>query len=206
MESRLACKVTRKIELSEAGFNLSRARRAVKRALAKAPALALFAAGVAFAGASLQTTVKAVDLCKFAPFVDWPPGAMGPPRTPFVLCIVGKDPFGSVLDRAVVGQQVGDHPILVRRMTIASPDPPCQIMFLGGSPTQPIADALRLEQNAPVLTVTDGSNPAGVIDFVLDRGRVRFRIDEAAAAAHGLTIRAQLLNLATSVTPRPRAH
>ncbi|HEX4739834.1 MAG TPA: YfiR family protein [Caulobacteraceae bacterium] len=183
-----------------------RARRALKRALARAPALALFAAGITFADSSLETTVKAVDLCKFAPFVDWPPGAIGPPHTPVVLCIVGNDPFGSVLDRAVARQQVGDHPILVRRMTVAPPNPPCQIMFLGGSPTQPIADALRLEQNAPVLTVTDGSNPAGVIDFVVDQGRVRFRIDEAAAAAHGLMIRAQLLNLATSVTPRPRAH
>jgi YfiR/HmsC-like len=184
-----------------------RARQALKRALARAPALALalVAAGMTCAG-SLDTTVKAVDLCKFAPFVDWPPDAIGPAHAPVVLCVVGNDPFGSVLDRAVARQQVGDHPILVRRMAVALPNPPCQIMFLGGSPTQPIAEALRLEQSAPVLTVTDGSNPAGIIDFVVERGRVRFRIDEAAAAAHGLTIRAQLLKLATSVTPRPRAH
>jgi hypothetical protein len=31
---------------------------------------------------------------------------------------------------------------------------------------------------------------------------VKFRIDDAAAAEHGLTIRSQLLNLAVSVTPR----
>lgn len=171
-----------------------------------APLLAVVASGVALADTSLEVTVKALDLYKFAPFVDWPPGALGPPNTPFVVCVVGADPFGGVLDRAVAGQQIGDHPIVVRRMAVAPPAAPCQIMFLGGSSAQPIADALQLERNAPILTVTDGSRPAGVIDFVLDQGRVRFRIDEAAAAEHGLTIRSQLLKLATSVTPRRRAH
>lgn len=167
-----------------------------------APALAAVAAGVALADASLEITVKALDLYKFAPFVDWPPGAIGPPHSPFVLCVVGTDPFGAVLDSAVMGQEIGGHPIVVRRMAVASSNPPCQIMFLGGSPSQSVGEALRIEQTAPVLTVTDGSQPAGVIDFVLHRGRVRFRIDVAAAAAHGLTIRSQLLDLAVSVTPK----
>jgi YfiR/HmsC-like len=178
------------------------ARRSLKRALRNAPALAAVAAGVTMADASLETTVKALDLFKFAPFVDWPPSALGPPHSPFAICVVGKDPFGNVLDRAVAGQQVGDHPIVVRRMAVAAPDPPCQIMFLAGSAAQPVRDALRLEQSAPVLTVTDGSHSPGVIDFVLDEGRVKFRIDDESAAEHGLTIRSQLLNLATSVTPR----
>jgi hypothetical protein len=52
-----------------------------------------------------------------------------------------------------------------------------------------------------VLTVTDrGSGAAGgMIQFVMQAGRVRFQIDEGAARANGLTISSKLLELAIAV-------
>lgn len=171
--------------------------------------LVILCSSLALAGTAraepLVVAVKATFLYKFAPFVDWPPAALGPPGGPFAICVVGHDPFGDMLDRAITGQRLGDHPIVVRRMATVSADTPCQILFVGGSPAQPVKDVLKLEQSAPVLTVTDESTTPGVIDFVPDPNRVRFRINDEAAAEHGLTIRAQLLNLATSVTPRKAA-
>ncbi len=167
-------------------------------------AVAILAAGAppAVADTPLELAVKATFLYKFAPFVDWPAAALGPPGSPMAICVVGKDPFDGLLDRAVAGQRLGDHPLVVRRMAVATPKAPCPIMFVGGSTAQPVREALRLEEGTPVLTITDESATPGVIDFVVDDGRVRFRIDDRAAAGNGLTIRAQLLNLATSVTPR----
>jgi len=62
-----------------------------------------FAAAPTHAQDSLETAVKATYLYKFAPFVTWPqrPG-------PFVICVVGRDPFGPVLDQAVAGQRAGE--------------------------------------------------------------------------------------------------
>jgi hypothetical protein len=156
----------------------------------------------ALAQPDLELAVKATYLVKLAPFVDWPTAASGEATSPLAICVAGRDPFGALLDRAAAGQKIADHPLVVRRIAAVTPDPPCQILFLGGSATQSVRGGLQVVREAPVLTVTDGAASPGVIDFVLDQGHVKFRIDDAAAAEHGLTIRSQLLNLAVSVTPR----
>jgi hypothetical protein len=56
-----------------------------------------------------------------------------------------------------------------------------------------------------VLTVTDSARdePArGIINFLIQNNRVRFEIDNGAAAESGLTISSKLLSLAVSVKPR----
>jgi hypothetical protein len=42
----------------------------------------------------------------------------------------------------------------------------------------------------------------GIIEFVIENNRVRFNIDDQAAAANGLVISSQLLNLARNVRVR----
>jgi hypothetical protein len=94
--------------------------------------------------------------------------------------------------------------MVVRRFPRANRDPGCQIMYVGGSPGQSVRDALAIVKGAPVLTVTDGGDAAGVIEFAIDKGRVRFRVDDESAADNGLTINSRLLGLAISVRHRAR--
>jgi hypothetical protein len=183
-------------------------RTAPKRALRRlswlvAAGLALGCPFGAQAQESLETAVKAAYLYKFAPFVDWPAAAAAHAAgAPFTICVIGADPFGPVLDRAVAGQKVGDRPIAVRRLAAAAHDSPCDIAFLGGSRAQSVKDELTVLHGAPVLTITDGGTAPGVVDFALTQGRVRFRVDDQAAAEDGLTISSKLLSLAVSVRPR----
>jgi hypothetical protein len=56
-----------------------------------------------------------------------------------------------------------------------------------------------------VLTITDSARNArakGIVHFVLRDNRVRFEIDEQAAAENGLVISSKVLGLAISVRPR----
>ena len=168
--------------------------------LALAAALAALPA-TAPAADSLETAVKATYLYKFAPFVDWPADAFASPAAPFLICVVGKDPFGSVLDRAVAGQKAGARPFAVRRMAEADRSAGCQILYAGGDKAA-VRQALEAVRGAPVLTVTDGSGAEGIVDFAIDRGRVLFRIDDEAAAQNRLTISSKLMSLALSVKPR----
>ncbi len=153
---------------------------------------------------SLEPAVKATYLYKLAPFVDWPRGAF---RTEsLVICVIGDDPFGAVLDRAVAGQAFRGRPILIRRFAIARGGEDCQIMFIGGSQTQTVAQALQAVHGEPVLTVTDGQRNRGVVDFARVDGRVRFRIDAQTAAQDHLGISSKLLSLAVAVNgSRPGA-
>jgi hypothetical protein len=149
---------------------------------------------------SLATAVKASYLAKFAPFVVWPADTSG--TGSFTICVVGKDPFGGILDRAVSGQLIVGRPATVLRLATVQARSPCRIAFLGGSRAQGVKDALSALRGTPVLTVTEGGGAPGIIDFAIVDGRVRFRVDDEAAAENGLGISSKLLSLALTVRPR----
>ena len=159
-------------------------------------------AAAAGAGPPLELEVKAAYLAKFAPFVVWPQTAFASPSAPLVLCVQGDDPFGRVLDRLTQGQNVGHHPVVVRRMARLTPDSGCQIAYLAGSPAQSQADALHVVNGRPVLTVTDADGSGGgrgIVRLVLIDGRVRFMVDAGRAGQSGLSISSKLLALAADV-------
>jgi hypothetical protein len=145
--------------------------------------------------------IKAAFLYKFGAYVEWPASAFPTAASPLTVCVVGHDPFGDVLDRAVQGQTIGDRPIAVRRAATAAGAAGCQIAFVGGSREQPPAETLKALAGTPVLTVTDGPAGAGrgAIHFVVIDNRVRFVIDLRTAVASGLTVSSKLLNLAAEV-------
>ena len=174
------------------------------RRSAAALAACLVAATTAAANPPLEVEVKAAYLAKFAPFVVWPQTAFAGPSAPLVLCVQGDDPFGGTLDRLVRGQNVGAHPVIVRRMPRLASDSGCQIAYLAGSAAQSQAEALRAATGQPVLTVTDAdgdadSNGKGIVRLVLIDGRVRFMIDAGRAGQSGLAISSKLLALAAEV-------
>jgi tRNA threonylcarbamoyladenosine modification (KEOPS) complex Pcc1 subunit len=167
-------------------------------------ALAATAAPPRARAATLEYPVKAAFLYKFAPFVEWPPRAFGTGAAPLTLCVVGFDPFGATLDKAIDGQRVGARPLVARRMETIGAGSGCHIAYLGGSKAQSVSDGLAALQGAPVLTVTDQSmgSARGAVHFVIKDNRVRFHIDDADAAAHGVSISSKLLRLALSVRLR----
>jgi hypothetical protein len=121
-----------------------------------------------------------------------------------VLCIFGRDPFGTLLDQAARSQGVDGHPIIVRRLAGGAATRGCHLAFVGGSPQQPTGQMLAALGGQPVLTITDSrSGPQrGIIHFALVSGRVRFFIDEGAAAKRGMSISSRLLGLAVAVRTR----
>lgn len=155
--------------------------------------------------ASLEFAVKAAFLTKFVPFVDWPGGAFFAPDGTVHICVAGRDPFGDLLNRVADHQLIAGHPVVVLHLTVVSRDNGCQILFAGGSREQSVADMLAVERGTPVLTMTDDGLDApsrGIINFVIQDNRVRFEIDDRAAAQNGLTISSKLLSLAVRVVGR----
>lgn len=167
--------------------------------------LGAFACLVTAQAESLATAVKAAYLSKFPLYVDWPAAVLSPSVHELHLCIAGPDPFGATLDAAVSGQRVAERPLVVRRLKTVTRDAGCHILFIGGSDGER-AQALSSLRGSAVLTITDAPGAeagVGIINFVVKDDRVRFDIDEAAAAASGIAISAKLLNLALNVRRRP---
>jgi len=156
--------------------------------------------------AALALAVKAAFLYKFEPFVTWPAQAFPAPDSPFNLCVIGADPFGAVLDRAVDGQETAGHRVAVVRLTLLSRDAHCQMLYIAPAASPAARELEAAVDGTPVLTVTDSiGDPSakGMINFVIVDNRVRFEIDDAAAKRSGLQISSKLLSLAVSVRPAP---
>jgi len=142
-------------------------------------------------------SVEAAFLPRFVRYVTWPPAAMPRGGNPFVLCVIGSDPFGSQLDQASASQLVDGRHIVVRRLPSTAQAGDCQVAFIAANRLDELSDFA----GRPVLTVTDGgaSGPRGIIHFVVVGGRVRFFIDQAQAERRHLNISSRLLALALGV-------
>lgn len=151
-----------------------------------------------------EAAVKAAFLPKFARYVEWPAGAHPGPGQPFHLCVVGRDPFGRLLDQAAAGETIDGRAVQVHRMAAVPDEIPCHLAFVHGANPAETGRLLNALRRAPVLTITDSraGAPRGMIHFTVAGGRVRFFIDEAAASQQGLTISSRLLALALGVRQR----
>jgi hypothetical protein len=149
----------------------------------------------------LELAVKATYLAKLSPFVEWPGATVQFPDGVFPICIVGPDPFGSLVDRAAGGQTVAGRPVVVRRLDSIAGDSPCALAFIAiNNPA--VIEAI---QGRPILTVTDQASDVrmkGIINFIVRDNRVRLEIDDIAAARSGLGISSKLLSLAASLRSR----
>lgn len=146
--------------------------------------------------ASLEYSVKANYLVRFAAFVEWPRRAFANDRSPVVICVAGRDPFDGALDRAARAQTAHGRPLAVRRPATAETAAGCHILYVGQG-----GEGLAPDGPRAILLVTDAPAPVerGMIHFVISDGRVRFHIDLQAASRSGLSISSRLLNLALSV-------
>src|SRR5262245_46212858 len=77
--------------------------------------------------------VKAVFLYNFTQFIDWPDAAFKSPDAPFVIGIIGDDPFGSYLDEAVAGEKIGMHPILIKRFNDLRSVAGCHMLYVNAT-------------------------------------------------------------------------
>ncbi len=60
--------------------------------------------------------MKAAFIFNFTQFIEWPLSSTSN-NSPFVIGILGKDPFGSYIDEIIENEKIMDHPIVVQRYT-----------------------------------------------------------------------------------------
>jgi hypothetical protein len=158
--------------------------------------------GSAAAGALSEYQVKAVFLFNFSQFVSWPPEAFADPKAPFVIAVLGRDPFGTNLDEVVRGETVNGRPLVVRRFGSVADIDVCNILFIDRTESPRVDAILAMLNHRGTLTVSDfeGSPQRGVmIRFIIEKNRIRLRIDLDSARAARLTISSKLLRPAEIV-------
>ncbi len=157
--------------------------------------LALLLSMAARATAPDEYQVEAVFLLHFTQFVEWPAEAFPAANTPFVIGVLGQDPFGHALDEAVRGETVNGHPLVVKRFAAAAELSPCQILFIDRSAVNQADRVIGSLMHTGTLTVTNFEVPApadSIIRFLNEDQRIRLRINVDYARSAGLTISSKL--------------
>ena len=147
--------------------------------------------GAASVSEALEYQVKAAFLFNFLKFVEWPAAAND---SPWVIGILGHDPFGGVLEDTVRGKIVNGRLVKVRRYAHAADVKDCNILFIGRGDYErlgtPIEPGLLTVGESPGFLKSGGS-----INFYLEDNRVHFEIRAEVARAAGLHVSSQLLKL-----------
>jgi len=149
--------------------------------------------------------VKAVFLFNFTQFVEWPASAFSDPEAPFVIGVLGKDPFGAQLDDVVRGEHVDRHRLVIERYASVAQIQRCNILFIARGETSAQSAPAAIKGRG-ILTVSDadeGDLKGVMIRMVMRDSRVRLRIDVDAAKADNLTISSKLLRPAEIVGRGP---
>jgi hypothetical protein len=148
-----------------------------------------------------ESQVKAAYLYNFGKFVRWQSDrtvSLGS----FDICVLGKDPFGAVLDSTVAGESIDRKQITARRIAKVQDAGSCSILFVSSSEEGRLSSILTSVQSLSVLTVSDVPHFAergGMIGFVQQEDRVRFEVNRSAAEQGHLVLSSELLKVAVKV-------
>ena len=143
--------------------------------------------------------VKAAYLFNFGKFVRWPGGA-GPGS--LEICVLGKNPLGSMLEVTVKGESIDGKQVRSRTISNLQEASSCNILFVSGSEEGRLPAILPAAKRGGILTVSDIPHFAergGMIEFVNQQDRIRFTINTDTIEGAGLSVSSELLKVAVKV-------
>lgn len=144
-----------------------------------------------------QQTLKAAFICHFVNLTRWPA-----PSSPVVVGIYGTSAQEALL-AATLPSKVGNLALRVVRLPQDVQEwGAVNAVFIPSAYQAELPGLLRRLGPGPVLTIGDSSHfidEGGVIGFLQEGSKLRFEINQGAAAKKGLTLSARLLELAKTV-------
>ena len=151
---------------------------------------------------SLEYKIKAAYLYNFSKFTRWPDQTTLNSTQSFQICILGRDPFGSVItpieNKTINGQQIK----LLYLAKIDDQVKNCRIVFISEHNPQQVQSILLALSETSILTVgesNDFASSGGIIGFVIKNGHVQLQINKTAASHARLKFDPRLLKLGKSV-------
>lgn len=145
--------------------------------------------------------IKTAIIFQFARYVDWPKTAFKSEKSPFVVGVVGKNPFGDQLE-SLEGRIINGRKIRVRSFRNAKEAQKAHILFLGLNRTKEIREAVKTLSGSNVLTIGDRRSAArmgGVVGFFISKKKVAYAINLDAANAGKLRFNPKLVKLASAI-------
>jgi hypothetical protein len=150
---------------------------------------------------------KTALLKSFAEYIKWPEETgMKDHSKPFIIKIIGKNPFGNILEKAYYEEKIKIKGKTVEIRYISKPEEigNCHILFISKSIDKELEEILAVTRGKPILTIgeTKGFAEKGVLfNLYIRRDEIRFEINALAMRESRLIPSSQLLSVAKIVGP-----
>ena len=146
----------------------------------------------------LDVELKATFLFRLGSYVEWSPQHLPESLDTLTICVLGKNPMGSLLDY-YNGRPIHDR--IARIIEIASlrSSKACNVIYLSKKEPGGLRLMRQFEKLKGVLTVSDREDftcRGGMVRFVSENKRLALEISQQAATDAGLSISSQLLAIA----------
>jgi len=154
---------------------------------------------------SREYQLKAAFLFNFTQFVEWPPGTFTTNEAPFVIGVMGENPFGSYLEEIVAGEKINGHPVSVNYYKSADEIKACHILFINLGETKKQEQVIAGLKDRHILTVSDKPNfpkYGGMIRFFTRDNKIKIQVNLEASKTARLVISSKLLKLAEIFNPK----
>ncbi len=140
--------------------------------------------------------IKAAFIFNFTQFVNWPEQSLGPPGSPFVIGILGEDPFEGYLQEIIKGESVKGHPLVIRHFKNVEDVKSCHVLFIDIKGND---DAiLKKLEGRNILTISEEekfAHDGGMVRIYTKQNKIQIQINPEAANKASLTISSKLLKL-----------
>ncbi len=146
--------------------------------------------------------IEAAFLVKFSSYIHWPKQAFSSPDAPLVIGILGRDPFGSVLDTIARSYVMQGRNVEIRRCTDLRTLCSSHIVFVTVGAMESMEAIVASAADRPILLVgnaPDFLERGGMINFVVVNNRIRFDINVTNSHRAGLEISSKLLKVARTI-------
>jgi hypothetical protein len=175
-----------------------RMRRAVISAATGGLLLVLATAPVR---AQSEDTLKSQFILNFARFTTWPSTAFASPSSPLVVGFVGTPELAEVFEKLSTGKNINGRELKTKRFDSAGAlDDSCHVVVAApGALGRAVAAKIKGKH---VLLVGQDSGfleAGGIINLIVDGGKISFEINLAPARAASLELDPKLKTLAKSV-------
>jgi hypothetical protein len=162
----------------------------------------LLANATATADTPAEAAVKAAVVHKITKFVAWPDTAFASRDSPIRFCVAGQalmfDALQNLAERPIQGRPV--HVVHMQEPVGMASN--CDVLYLSPQKDQAAVDWLQPIADSPVLTFGESGKKGAdgsIVRVSIRRDKVRFAINTDASDRAGLSISAQLLQLAAAL-------
>ncbi len=148
--------------------------------------------------------VKSVFLYRLTLFITWPGEVFSTSDQPFVIGILGDDPFGKHIDRVVKNEGYNSRPIRIRRYPTMEEikKAPCQVLFINRALKPEWPELKKHIGTSPILTVSDMEafgQMGGMINIKTQINKIKIEINPDETRMAGLKISSKLLKVSRNV-------